>query len=225
MRVGSIVVGSLERLRRADDRLGEAIRRRQSAAGARAARLATHAGSWVTQAAVPAIAIAAAARGGDRRRVAYAVVSMLGTSATFHAVKHFVQRDRPHPDWHLVRTSDSSFPSGHAATSAAAARVLAETTGWPKPLLASVAAVVGATRVYLGVHHPSDVVGGFVIGWGWASLTARALRAGEGTGATAGPAAVRGDGDTPGPLGYTEAEWAVIAAAKASDAGHPVTGM
>lgn len=189
------------------------------------ARLVTHTGSWVTQAAVPAVAIVVAVRGGRRRKAAYAAVSMLGTSAVFHAVKHAVQRERPHPDWHLVRTSDSSFPSGHAATSAAAARVVAEATGWPKPVLASVAAAVGATRVYLGVHHPSDVVGGFVIGWGWASLMARAFRAGQGDDLVVRHAPAIGDARGPGPLGYTESEWSAIAAAKASGAGHPVTGM
>lgn len=220
--VGSVAVGRLDRLRRADDRLGEAIRRRQRPGGARAARLATHAGSWVTQVAVPAIAFVAAARGGSRRQAAYTAASMLGTSAIFHSVKHVVQRERPHPDWHLVRTNDSSFPSGHAATSAAAARILCEATGWPKPLLASLALGVGATRVYLGVHHPSDVVGGFAIGWGWSSLMARTVRPG------ACAQAVQGVGieEPPrGPLGHTDVEWSAVAAAKASGAGHPVMGM
>lgn len=149
---------------------------------------------------------------------------MLGTSAIFHSVKHVVQRERPHADWHLVTTNDSSFPSGHSATSAAAARILAEVTGWPKPLLATVALGVGATRVYLGVHHPSDVVGGFVIGWGWASLMARVIRPETGAHLDASSPPLGADDGRRGALGYTDAEWSAVAASTASEAGHPVTG-
>lgn len=216
-------MGRLDRLRRVDDRLGEAIRHRRTPGAVRMARLSTHAGSWVVQGAIPAIALVSAARGGSRRRAVFAASAMLGTSAIFHSVKHAVQRDRPHSDWHLVRTNDSSFPSGHAATSAAAARVLAELTGAPKPACAVIALGVGTTRIYLGVHHPSDVVGGWLIGWTWASLMAALLRPDDGrrqevsrpTDPEEAPA---------GPLGYSAAQWSAVAAAKASDAGHPVTG-
>lgn len=218
-RVSSGAVGALDRLGSLDDKLGDALRRRQEPGWTRAAHTVTHCGSWVVQVGVPAVAVAAAARGGSRRTAAFAATSMLGTSAIFHGVKHIVQRERPHADWHLVATSDSSFPSGHAATAAAAARVLAEVTGIPKPPLATLALVVGATRVYLGVHHPSDVLGGFLIGWAWASAAARALGAGRGIEAD-------GDlgGDQVGPLGYTDVQWTRIAAAKAAGAGHPVSG-
>jgi ABC-type uncharacterized transport system permease subunit len=37
---------------------------------------------------------------------------------------------------------------------------------------ALLAGTVAATRVYLGVHHPSDVIAGFLIGWVWASVAA-----------------------------------------------------
>lgn len=215
----------LDHLRRADDRLGEVIRRRRSPAVTGIARLSTHTGSWVTQAAVPAAAIVSAVRGGSRRRAVFAALSMLGTSATFHSVKHVVQRERPHADLHLVRTNDSSFPSGHAATSAAAARVLAEVTGAPKPLLAAVALGIGATRVYLGVHHPSDVVGGFLIGWCWSSVAAAVVRPAPDPPSRQPNAEVgRPTRADVGPLGYTAAEWSAVAASKASAAGHPATG-
>lgn len=216
-------MGRLDRLRRADDRLGEVIRRRRGPGITRLALLVTHTGSWVTQAAIPVAAIVSATRGGSWRRAAFAASSMLGTSASFHLVKHVVQRERPHADLHLVRTNDSSFPSGHAATSAAAARVLAELTAAPKPLLAGLALGVGVTRVHLGVHHPSDVAGGFLIGWCWTSLVAAVLRPAQdplpeprGTEAGATP--------SKGPLGYTDQEWSAVAASKAAGAGHPVSG-
>jgi undecaprenyl-diphosphatase len=67
---------------------------------------------------------------------------------------------------------DGSFPSGHAATSFAAATVL--TYAWPRwwPAFFLLALAIGFSRVYVGVHYPLDVVGGAVLG----ILVATALR-------------------------------------------------
>jgi len=179
------------------------------------ARWVTPAGSWVVQVGIPAVAAVRAARGGSRRVAAFAALSMFGTSAIFHSVKHFAGRERPRPDLHLVPTNDSSFPSGHAATSAAAARVLAEGTGLPKLPFAVLAGVVGGTRVYLGVHHPSDVLAGFLIGWGWASVAAKLIPpAGD---AEADPEVVGPDLSQ----GVPSADPAALAHAQASRDGHP----
>ena len=68
--------------------------------------------------------------------------------------------------------TDGSFPSGHAATSFAAAAVL--TYAWPRwwPAFLLLALGIGFSRVYVGVHYPLDVVGGAVLG----ILVATALR-------------------------------------------------
>lgn len=68
--------------------------------------------------------------------------------------------------------TDGSFPSGHAATSFAAATVL--TLAWPRwwPAFLLLALAIGFSRVYVGVHYPLDVVGGAVLG----ILVAIALR-------------------------------------------------
>jgi undecaprenyl-diphosphatase len=68
--------------------------------------------------------------------------------------------------------TDGSFPSGHAATSFAAATVL--TLAWPRwwPAFLLLALGIGFSRVYVGVHYPLDVVGGAALG----ILVAIALR-------------------------------------------------
>lgn len=80
----------------------------------------------------------------------------------------------------LVPTpSTSAFPSGHAATSMAAAVVLAVAAPALAPVFLSLAALVGVSRLYVGVHYPLDVVAGAMLGACLATallLLARALR-------------------------------------------------
>jgi undecaprenyl-diphosphatase len=62
--------------------------------------------------------------------------------------------------------TDASFPSGHAATSFAAATVLS--FAWPRwaPAFFLLALAIGFSRVYVGVHYPLDIVGGALLGIG-----------------------------------------------------------
>lgn len=91
-------------------------------------------------------------------------------------VKLVFRRERPEPlDDHpheLRGTRTSSFPSGHASAGGCAATLMAADTGHPA-LWYSLAAGIGWSRVHVGVHHPSDVVGGAVIGVVLASVAAR----------------------------------------------------
>lgn len=57
-----------------------------------------------------------------------------------------------------------SFPSGHTATSFAAAYAAARTLGRRWAWLYAVAALIAFSRLYLGVHYPADVLGGAVCG-------------------------------------------------------------
>lgn len=88
--------------------------------------------------------------------------------------------DRPRPDTALVWASSSSFPSGHAlGTTVAVLALLA--LGLPlvsprlRPLLVTLGVVVvlavGVGRVVLNVHHPSDVIAGWALGYVWFAAT------------------------------------------------------
>jgi undecaprenyl-diphosphatase len=84
-------------------------------------------------------------------------------------VKPAIDRERPCHSLASVRAplgcgSGKSFPSAHAADTAAAAAVITWATPPLLPLALAVAALVGVSRVYLGVHYPSDVVAGWVLG-------------------------------------------------------------
>jgi len=92
-------------------------------------------------------------------------------------LKALVDRDRPplrypEPKPLVHVPHDASFPSGHAATSFAAATIL--TFAFPRlgPPLFVLAAAVAFSRVYDGVHYPLDVIGGAALG----ILVALALR-------------------------------------------------
>ena len=65
--------------------------------------------------------------------------------------------------YHLRRPLTSSFPSGHASAAFTAASLLSEgSSSWP--LYYGLANLVAVSRVYVKIHHASDVVGGVVIG-------------------------------------------------------------
>ena len=57
-----------------------------------------------------------------------------------------------------------SFPSGHTATSFACATVLAALVPRAAPFLYLLALAIGYSRLYVGVHWPTDVLGGIVVG-------------------------------------------------------------
>ncbi|HEY2055008.1 MAG TPA: phosphatase PAP2 family protein [Solirubrobacterales bacterium] len=120
------------------------------------------------------------------RRSAFAVgVSALGAYLLSALDKALVGRPRP-PVEHLETVSSPSFPSGHTTSATAfylALVIVLVTVARPRRAvrLAAVAAVVSLlagvafSRVYLGVHYPSDVIAGLILGSCWAVLVARLI--------------------------------------------------
>ena len=145
------------------------------------AKIVTWAGSaWVL---VPLAFISCLllVRAGLRSQAAAVALSLGGAMLISDLVKLLVARPRPAVE-HLQAVSGFSFPSGHATQASAfwLSLVFAAWTAGASAarvsLLAAgallILALVCISRVYLGVHYPSDVIAGFLLGGGWAAYVA-----------------------------------------------------
>ena len=115
---------------------------------------------------------------GKRAAALFVLVAIAGGVVLSEGLKHLFARPRPELVAHLVEVQTSSFPSGHAMLSAITFLTLGallariQSRKRLKAYVISVAILltllIGASRIYLGVHWPTDVLAGWCAGAAWA---------------------------------------------------------
>ena len=117
---------------------------------------------------------------GHHRVAALIAVATAGGQGINLVLKHAFARERPAAALHLVEVSSTSFPSGHAMASSifylTMGALLARTAKRRREKTYFVGSAllltfsIGFSRVYLGVHYPTDVLAGWSAGAAWALL-------------------------------------------------------
>ena len=113
-----------------------------------------------------------------RRRAAISALLVIGVGRLLvSAQKYGIDRLRPQDEPHLAAATSPAFPSGHAANSMIVCLTLAllffGATRWRYAAIAVallLSFLIGTSRIVLGVHWPSDVIGGWAFGLLWVML-------------------------------------------------------
>jgi undecaprenyl-diphosphatase len=150
-----------------------------------AAKILTWAGSALVLGPFALICCVALSWAGHRREALAVALSLVGAMLLSYSIKELVARPRP-PVEHLQAVSGWSFPSNHSTQASAfwlslilalrATNTSRRALGVAAAIAVSLVVVVATSRVWLGVHYPSDVVAGVLLGTCWAAFVARCLR-------------------------------------------------
>ena len=118
---------------------------------------------------------------GRRRLAAFIAIGTLGAEVLSQLLKLAMQRPRPPVFFGLSSAETYSFPSGHAFVASvfygllASAFIAVEPSSRKRAASAAMAVLasmlIGFSRVYLGYHYPSDVLGGWTLAAAWLVLT------------------------------------------------------
>lgn len=114
------------------------------------------------------------------------VCTVLGAKVSETLLKILIERDRPNSDA-LFHLDTFSFPSGHATAAAALFGYLGLVLirlypRWRIAIAVCMSVVIlliGLSRVYLGVHFPSDIIGGYLLGAVWVLVGVWVVRYGR----------------------------------------------
>ena len=153
---------------------------------ARAMTDASALGSTTVLTIVVVLAVGYLVLSGHRRLAGVVAVSAIGGAMLVTVLKSAIGRLRPDSRLAEAVVDGLSFPSGHATMSAAiyltlgaliaSTRARRREQAWVLGGAAAIAALVGASRVALGVHWPTDVLGGWAFGAAWAIVWLRVAR-------------------------------------------------
>lgn len=135
---------------------------------------------------------------GQRAYAALLAAAVGGAVALYPVLKMLFDRPRPQLfEWRAQHAASASYPSGHATMSVVLLVVLAyvvhrlarrRAVGVAAALVAGTGALlIGLSRLYLGVHYPSDVAAGAIIGFAWAVFCALGVEALRGRRGAHGP--------------------------------------
>jgi membrane-associated phospholipid phosphatase len=118
----------------------------------------------------------------DRLGAFQIALTSIGAGLWISSLKNILERQRPDVVSHLVSASGHSYPSGHTLAASAfyvalgliLCKHIPSYRGKIRIVFAtiSIAAIVGLSRIYLGVHYPTDTISGLLFGTSWALLLA-----------------------------------------------------
>jgi undecaprenyl-diphosphatase len=158
-----------------DEPLLRWLRRRRRPELTRAVLFVTELGSGRVLTVVSLISTAALWARGNRNAARYLALTAAGAGLMNRGLKELYRRERPDLTLRLSQTTGFAFPSGHAMASAAIYGALAmvafarfPAVKWHALAAATgLVGAIGATRAYLHVHYPSDIIAGWGLGLTW----------------------------------------------------------
>ena len=184
----NVVEGDADRY---DETIMKAVHRIDNEPMHNTMNVVTQLGSHVAIGAAAGLTAVMMLRRGRKHDAWTVLISTGGAMAINTILKNIFRRQRPIEMARRIKLPKShSFPSGHSLLSAATypivAHHLVERASLPvqavaHTLAAMIVISVGFSRVYFGVHFPSDVLGGFAAGFGWLGLTSLSHTAAEAT--------------------------------------------